>query len=94
MNDLSHANMDLQLTPHAFGGQILGNNSNYLTNSELLSLKWALLFQNNKNAVCYQLSPDIYSSSSSLSIVWYPIVYCSYFTDITDNCKILSSVWI
>lgn len=56
--------MDLQLTPHAFRGQILGNNSNYLTNSELLSLKWALLFQNNKNAVCYQLSPDIYSSSS------------------------------
>lgn len=89
MNDLSHANMDLQLTPHAFRGQILGNNSNYLTNSELLSLRY------NKNAVCYQLSPDIYSSSSSLSIVWYPIVYCSYFTDnFTDNCKILSSVWI
>lgn len=45
MNDLSHANMDLQLTPHAFRGQILGNNSNYLTNSELLSLRWSLLFQ-------------------------------------------------
>lgn len=37
--------MDLQLTPHALRGQILGNNSNYLTNSELLSLRWSLLFQ-------------------------------------------------
>lgn len=45
LNDLSHANMDLQLTPHAFRGQILGNNSNYLTNSKLLSLRWSLLFQ-------------------------------------------------
>lgn len=37
--------MDSQLTPHAFRGQILGNNSNYLTNSELLSLRWSMLLQ-------------------------------------------------
>lgn len=32
------------INPHALRGQILGNNSNYLTNSEL-SLRWSLLFQ-------------------------------------------------
>lgn len=40
--------MDSQLTPHAFRGQILGNNSNYLTNSELLSLRWSMLLQKIK----------------------------------------------
>lgn len=83
------------INPSCFERSNIRQQFQLFNKQRIIIFKRVITLSNNKNAVCYQLSPDIYSSSSSLSIVWNPIVYCSYFTDnFTDNCKFLSSVWI
>lgn len=67
------------INPSCFERSNIRQQFQLFNEQRIIIFKMVITLSNNKNAVCYQLSPDIYSSSSSLSIVWYPIVYCSYF---------------